>query len=32
MIIINSRLVTNKIFFDLEQVILTFNMLEDVKF
>ena len=32
MIIINSRLVTNKVFFDLEQVILTFNMLEDVKF
>lgn len=32
MIIINSRLVTNKIFFDLEQVILTFNMPEDVKF
>lgn len=32
MIIINSRLVTNKIFFDLEQIILTVNMLEGVKF
>ena len=31
MIIINSRLVTNKIFFDLEQIILTVNRHESVK-
>lgn len=31
MIIINCRLVTNKIFFDLEQIILTVNTHEGVK-